>query len=129
MTLFDVSTIAGVAAIVSGLVAALAPLISSVPGFRAGDALRSTLMRVLVYLLNLAALVGLAWTQNVVLTQQMVPALLLAVGGSTVGSHLFYSQVKAASSTPGTATAPAASTPPAPSTSTPALQEAAGSSL
>lgn len=127
MTLFDVSTIAGVAAIVSGLVAALSPLIASVPGLRAGDAMRSTLMRVLVYVLNLATLVGLAWTQNVVITQQMVPALLLAVGGSTVGSHLFYVNVKSA-----TTTAPAASsttTPPAPSTATPALQEAPGSSL
>ena len=123
-TLLDVSTIAGVAAVVSGLLAALAPLISSVPGLRADDAMRNTLMRMLVYVLNAGALIGLAWTQNVVITQQMVPALLLAVGGSTVGSHLFYNTVKGTT----TATAPAA-TPPALSTSSATIQEAPGSAL
>ena len=117
-TLLDVSTIAGVAAIVSGLLAALAPIISSVPGLRPNDAMRNTLMRVLVYVLNLGALVGLAWTQNVVITQQMVPALLLAVGGSTVGSHLFYATVKSSRTTP---------TMPAPASVT--IQEAADSAL
>ena len=122
--ILDAATLAGVAAIVSGLLAALAPVISAVPGFRAADAMRSTLMRVLVYALNVGALLCLAWTQNVVISQQMVPALLLAVGGSTVGSHLFYVKVRSSNST---STAPAV----APSTTTPApvIQEASGSAL
>lgn len=120
--ILDAATLAGVAAIVSGLLAALAPVISAIPGFRANDAMRSTLMRVLVYVLNVGALVGLAWTQNVIITPQMAPALLLAVGGSTVGSHLFY--VKVRSSNPAAAPAVAPSTTPAP-----AIQEAPGSAL
>ena len=91
--ILDVSTTAAIAAVVSGLLALFAPLLSAVPGLRPQDSTRSTLLRVLLFALNLGLLIGLAWTQNVIIPREMLPALLVAAGGASLGGHVFYTGV------------------------------------
>lgn len=84
-----------VASLVSYLVSLFAPILGSVPGLRAEDASRTPLLRTLVYALNVAGLLALAWTQQIVITRALVPALLYAAAG-TVGSTVSYLATKAA---------------------------------
>src|SRR5579859_989350 len=85
-----------VAALVSSLLAAFAPIIARVPGLRVTDDSRNVLMRTLVGALNLAGLVAYAWLNNIVLAKEMVPALVLTAFGALVGGHYMYKGVQTA---------------------------------
>lgn len=100
----DVSNLPGLPAILAGsalvisqavfgLLLLFAAPLAAVPGLRAGDGTRNAFLRSLVFLLNLAALVGLAWTQNVVIPRAALPALLAtaAVAG-TVSTGSFFAR-------------------------------------
>ena len=97
--------------VVTGLLGALAAQIALVPGFRANDASRTAAMRVLAGVLNLLGVIGAAWTQNLVISKEQLPALLLTAFGATVASHLTYTGVKNGVSTAASATTPASADP------------------
>ena len=84
-----------IAEAVTGLLALFAAPIASIPGFRPGDSTRNALMRGLVALLNLAGLVGFAWTQNVVIPRAALPALLAVAAGQGLLAHFSYVGAKA----------------------------------
>src|SRR5258708_13857204 len=98
----DTASIATITAAVSALLALLAPALSQVPGFRPNDGARSTLMRVLLYALTLGGVLALAWSQNVVIPKEMLPTLLVAVGGGDGLAHIFYTGVKSSAASSGT---------------------------
>ena len=106
---------AAVASSVSAVLAMFAPLVASIPGFRDEDATRNSLMRSLVFLLTLGGLVGLAWSQGIVLTQAEMPALLIYAAGGTVGTHLLYTNIRASASSYVPAPAPTPKPPAVPS--------------
>lgn len=104
----DVSTLPGLPAIVAasaavitvgvtGLLALLAAPIASIPGFRPNDATRDALMRLLVAVLNIAGLVGFAWTQNVVIPREALPMLLVVAVGQGALAHISYVGVRVTS--------------------------------
>ena len=106
---------AAVASAVSAVLAMFAPLVASIPGLREDDATRNSLLRSLVFLLTLGGLVGLAWSQGVVLTQAELPALLVCAAGGTVGTHLLYTNIRNSASTYSpVAVPPVPPVPPAP---------------
>lgn len=94
-----VLTTGAVSAAVSALLSLFAPLLAQVPGLRASDASRNPLLRALVFVLTLAGLVGLAWSQGVALPQVMWPALALYAAGGAGFAHLLYVGAKTAAST------------------------------
>jgi hypothetical protein len=93
--LLDATVVAFVAGLVSGLLLLLDPLLRLVPGLRPEDATRSPLLRALLFLLTVAGLVGLAWTQGVVIPRADLPMLLLAATGGSGATHLVYTATKA----------------------------------
>lgn len=95
LPLLIVASAAGIAAAVSSVLALLMVPISGIPGFRPADATRNALMRALVFACNLAGLVGLAWSQSIVLSQAMLPALLVTAAAGSAASSAVYVQVKA----------------------------------
>lgn len=84
---------AAVAALITTLCAAFAGPLASIPGFRPSDSTRSTLMRVLVYVLSLAAVVGYTFIQGVVITKPEVLTLLVSLAGGTGFAHVVYATV------------------------------------
>ena len=95
LPLLIVASAAAIAAAVSSVLALLAVPISGIPGFRPNDATRNALMRSLVFACNLGGLVALAWSQSVVLSQAMLPALLVTAAAGSAASAGVYVQVKA----------------------------------
>src|SRR5579859_343546 len=87
-----------VAALVSSVLAAFAPIIARIPGLRVADDSRNVLMRTLVGALNLAGLVGYAYFNNITIAKEAVPALVLTAFGALVGGHYVYKGVQAAHS-------------------------------
>jgi|GEM_PF-6058336 len=79
---------------VSGLLVLLAPLINTIPGFRSNDSTRTVLMRILLYVLTVAAMLALAWTQNIVIPKSTLPTLLGAAAIGAGAMHLFYTSIK-----------------------------------
>ena len=90
----DALSTGALSGMVSGLLVLFAPVIAAIPGLRPTDGTRNTLMRVLLYLLTLAAVLGLAWSQNIVIARGDVPMVLIAVGLGSGTAHLFYTGVK-----------------------------------
>ena len=85
-----------VAALVSSVLAAFAPIIARIPGLRYGDDSRNVLMRTLVGALNLAGIVGYAYFNNIVLAKEAIPALVLTAFGALIGGHYVYKGVQTA---------------------------------
>ncbi len=86
---------APIAAAVSSVLALLLVPISALPGFRPNDATRNAFMRALVFVCNVGGIVALAWSQSVVLSQAMLPALLVTAAAGSAASSAVYVQVKA----------------------------------
>lgn len=116
------AVLAGSALVISqavfGLLLLFQTPLASVPGLRASDGTRNAFLRSLVFVLNLSALVGLAWSQNVVIPRADLPALLAtaAVAG-TVSTGSFFA--KKAIANKQSATAAPATVPPLPADAQP----------
>lgn len=84
-----------IAMMVSAVLGASSKLVARVPGLGPNDETRDVLMRALVGALNLAGMLAYAWSQRIVLSQEMIPALVLTAAGYTVGVHYVYTGIKA----------------------------------
>ena len=109
--ILDALSTGALSGVVSGLLVLFAPLIAAVPGFRPQDGTRSTLLRTLLYVLTLGAILGLAWSQGIVIARADVPMVLIAAGLGSGTAHLFYTGVKARATTAASTTAAAAPAP------------------
>jgi hypothetical protein len=87
---------AAVASLVSVLLSALASLLVLVPGLRPQDASRNVLMRALMYLLNLALVLGYCFVSSIIVPKDAVISLLLALGGGGAFAHILYTANSAA---------------------------------
>lgn len=108
--ILDALSTGALSGVVSGLLVLFAPLIAAVPGLRPQDGTRTTLLRTLLYVLTLGAILGLAWSQGIVIARADVPMVLIAAGLGSGTAHLFYTGVKARATAP-TATTAAAPDP------------------
>lgn len=97
--ILDALSTGALSGVVSGLLVLFAPMIAVIPGFRPSDATRNTLMRVLLYVLTLGAIIGLAWSQHIVIAQSDWPMVLIAAGLGSGSVHLLYTGIKTRATT------------------------------
>lgn len=79
---------------ISGLLLLFAQPLASVPGLRPTDGSRNAIMRSLTFLLNLAAIIALAWTQDIVIVKGEWPALLALCAGFALTANVTYVSAK-----------------------------------